>query len=120
MLNYFAVSDNMLIFAESIRVMETRRKKEANEIIGGLGMPAMKYIEYLKELVIKIVREHPEANLDDIYVAKDEQGHMCVFYDRYMTDEELAQRDAKLKKLQEELDASGLLNDDDNDEEQPK
>ena len=120
MLKHFEVSDNMLLFAENIRITETRRKKEASEIIGGLGMPAMKYIEYLKELVIKIVREHPEANLDDIYVAKDEQGHMCVFYDRYMTDEELAQRDAKLKKLQEELDASGLLNDDDNDEEQPK
>ena len=120
MLNYFAVSDNMLIFAENIRVMETRRKKEASEIIGGLGMPAMKYAEYLKELVIKIVREHPEANPDDIYVAKDDQGHMCVFYDRYMTDEELEQRDAKLKKLQEELEASGLLDDDNNDEEQLK
>lgn len=120
MLNYFAVSDNMLIFAENIRIMETRRKKEVSKIIGGLGMPAMKYAEYLKELVIKIVREHPEANLDDIYVAKDDQGHMCVFYDRYMIDEELEQRDAKLKKLQEEVDASGLLNDDDNDEEQPQ
>jgi hypothetical protein len=96
--------------------MEARRKMEASEIIGGLGMPAMKYAEYLKELVIKIVREHPEANLDNIYVAKDEQGHMCVFYDRYMTDEELEQRDAKLKKLQEELEASGLV---DYDEERP-
>lgn len=100
--------------------METRRKKEVSKVIGGLGMPAMKYSEYLKELVIKIVREHPEADMDDIYVSKDEQGHMCVFYDRYMTDEELAQMDAKLKKLQEEVEASGLLNDDDNNKEQPK
>ena len=101
--------------------METRRKKEVSEIIGGLGMPAMKYSEYLKELVIKIVREHPETDMDDIYVAKDDNGCMCVFYDRYMTNEELAQRDAKLKKLQEEVDASGLLNDDDdNNKEQPK
>ena len=111
----------MLIFAANIKLMETRRKKEVSEIIGGLGMPAMKYSEYLKELVIKIVREHPETDMDDIYVAKDDNGCMCVFYDRYMTDEELAQRDAKLKKLQEEVEASGLLNDnDDNDEEQPK
>ena len=111
----------MLIFAANIRLMETRRKKEVSVIIGGLGMPAMKYSEYLKELVIKIVREHPETDMDDIYVAKDDNGCMCVFYDRYMTDEELAQRDAKLKKLQEEVEASGLLNDnDDNDEEQPK
>ena len=51
--------------------METRRKKEVSEIIGGLGMPAMKYSEYLKELVIKIVREHPETDMDDIYVSKD-------------------------------------------------
>ena len=101
--------------------METRRTKKVSEIIGGLGMPAMKYSEYLKELVIKIVREHPETDMDDIYVSKDDNGCMCVFYDRYMTDEELAQRDAKLKKLQEEVEASGLLNDnDDNDEEQPK
>ena len=101
--------------------METRRKKEVSEIIGGLGMPAMKYSEYLKELVIKIVREHPETDMDDIYVSKDDNGCMCVFYERYMTNEELAQRDAKLKKLQEEVEASGLLNDnDDNDEEQPK
>lgn len=99
--------------------METRRKKEVSEIIGGLGMPAMKYSEYLKELVIKIVREHPETDMDDIYVSKDDNGCMCVFYDRYMTDEELAQRDAKLKKLQEEVEASGLLNDDNN-KEQPK
>ena len=111
----------MLIFAANIRLMETRRKKEVSEIIGGLGMPAMKYSEYLKELVIKIVTEHPETDMDDIYISKDDNGCMCVFYDRYMTDEELAQRDAKLKKLQKEVEASGLLNDnDDNDEEQPK
>ena len=110
----------MLIFAANIRLMETRRKKEVSVIIGGLGMPAMKYSEYLKELVIKIVREHPEADMDDIYVSKDDNGCMCVFYDRYMTNEELAQMDAKLKKLQEEVEASGLLNDDDNDEEQPQ
>lgn len=110
----------MLIFAANIRLMETRRKKEVSEIIGGLGMPAMKYSEYLKELVIKIVREHPETDMDDIYVAKDDNGCMCVFYDRYMTNEELEQMDAKLKKLQEEVEASGLLNDDDNDEEQPQ
>ena len=99
--------------------METRRKKEVSEIIGGLGMPAMKYSEYLKELVIKIVREHHEVNPNDIYVSKDDNGCMCVFYERYMTAEELAQMDAKLKKLKEEVEASGLLNDD-NDEEQPK
>ena len=99
--------------------MKTRRKKEVSEIIGGLGMPAIKYSEYLKELVIKIVREHQEVNPNDIYVSKDEQSHICVFYDRYMNDEELAQMDAKLKKLKEEVEASGLLNDD-NDEEQPK
>ena len=100
--------------------MKTRRKKEVSEIIGGLGMPAMKYSEYLKELVIKIVREHPETNMDDIYVSKDDNGCMCLVYERYMTNEELEQMDAKLKKLQEEVEASGLLNDDDNDEEQPK
>ena len=110
----------MLIFAANIRLMESRRKKEVSEIIGGLGMPAMKYSEYLKELVIKIVREHPETDIDDIYVSKDDNGCMCVFYDRYMTNEELAQMDAKLKKLQEEVEASGLLNDDVNDEEQPQ
>ena len=111
----------MLIFAANIRLMETRRKKEVSEIIGGLGMPAMKYSEYLKELVIKIVREHPEADMDDIYVAKDDNGCMCLVYERYMTDEELEQLNAKLNKLQEEVDASGLLNDDDdNNKEQPK
>ena len=109
----------MLIFAANIRLMESRRKKEVSEIIGGLGMPAMKYSEYLKELVIKIVREHHEVNPNDIYVSKDDNGCMCVFYDRYMNDEELAQIDAKLKKLKEEVEASGLLNDDNN-EEQPK
>lgn len=119
MLKHFAVSNNMLIFAENIRIMETRRTKKVSELIGGLGMPAMKYAEYLKELVIKIVREHPEANLDDIYVSKNDNGCMCLVYERYMTDEELEQRDAKLKKLQEEVEASGLLNDDDNVEEQP-
>ena len=100
--------------------METRRKKEVSEIIGGLGMPAMKYSEYLKELVIKIVREHPETDMNDIHVSKDGNGCMCLVYERYMTNEELEQMDAKLKKLQEEVEASGLLNDDDNDEEQPK
>lgn len=110
----------MLIFAANIRLMESRRKKEVSEIIGGLGMPAMKYSEYLKELVIKILRDHPETDMDDIYVSKDDNGCMCVFYERYMTDEELAQMDAKLKKLQEEVEASGLLNDDDNNKEQPK
>ena len=110
----------MLIFAANIRLMETRRKKEVSEIIGGLGMPAMKYSEYLKELVIKIVREHPETNMEDIYISKDDNGCMCVFYERYMTDEELTQMDAKLKKLQEEVEASGLLNDNYNDKEQPK
>jgi hypothetical protein len=95
-----------------------KRKKEISEIIGGLGMPAMKYAEYLKELVIKIVREHPETDMNDIHVSTDDNGCICLVYERYMTDEELAQRDAKLKKLQEEVEASGLL-DDNNDEEQP-
>ena len=108
----------MLIFAANIKLMETRRKKEVSEIIGGLGMPVMKYSEYLKELVIKIVREHPETDMDDIYISKDDNGCMCLVYERYMTNEELEQMDAKLKKLQEEVEASGLLNDDDNDEEQ--
>ena len=110
----------MLIFAANIKLMETRRKKEVSEIIGGLGMPAMKYSEYLKELVIKIVREHPETDMNDIHVSKDGNGCMCLVYERYMTNEELAQMDAKLKKLQEEVEASGLLNDDDNNKEQPK
>ena len=100
--------------------METRRTKKVSEIIGGLGMSALKYADYLKELVIKIVREHPETDMNDIYISKDDNGCMCVFYDRYMTNEELAQMDAKLKKLQEEVEASGLLNDDDNNKEQPK
>ena len=99
--------------------METRRTKKVSEIIGGLGMSALKYADYLKELVIKIVREHPETDMNDIHVSKDDNGCMCVFYDRYMTAEELAQMDAKLKKLKEEVEASGLLNDD-NDEEQPQ
>ena len=98
-------------------VME-RRKKEVSEVIGGLGMSAMAYADYLKELVNKITREHPEVKPEDIYVSKDENGSMCVFYDRYMTDEELEQRNARLKELQEEVEASGLL-DDNNDEEQP-
>ena len=95
-----------------------KRKKKVSEVIGGLGMPAMKYAEYLKELVIKIVREHPETDINDIHVSKDDNGCMCLVYERYMTDEELEQMDAKIKKLQEEVEASGLL-DDDNDEEQP-
>ena len=119
MLKHFAVLNNMLIFAENIRVMETRRTKKVSEIIGGLGMPAMKYADYLKELVIKIVREHPETDMNSIHVSKDDNGCICLVYERYMTDEELVQRDAKLKKLQEEVEASGLL-DDDNDEEQPQ
>ena len=98
-------------------VME-RRKKVVSEVIGGLGMSAMAYADYLKELVYKIAREHPEVKPEDIYVSKDENGSMCVFYDRYMTDEELEQRNARLKELQEEVEASGLL-DDNNDEEQP-
>ena len=111
----------MIIFAENIWIMETRRTKKVSEIIGGLGMSALKYADYLKELVIKIVREHPETDMNDIHVSKDDNGCMCLVYERYMTNEELAQRDAKLKKLQEEVEASGLLNDDnDNDEEQPK
>ena len=108
----------MLIFAANIRLMETRRTKKVSKIIGGLGMSALKYSEYLKELVIKIVREHPETDMNDIHVSKDGNGCMCLVYERYMTNEELAQMDAKLKKLQEEVEASGLLNDDDNDEEQ--
>jgi hypothetical protein len=74
-------------------------------------MPAMKYAEYLKELVIKIVREHPEANIDDVYVSKDDNGHMCLFYNRYMTDEELEQFNAKLRELQEEVDHKVILDD---------
>ena len=111
MLNYFAVSDNMLIFAENIRIMEARRKKEVSEIIGGLGMSAMKYAEYLKELVIKIVREHPEVNSSDVYVSKDDNGYMCLFYNRYMTDEELEQYNAKLKELEEEVEHNVILDD---------
>ena len=111
----------MLIFAANIRLMETRRTKKVSKIIGGLGMSALKYADYLKELVIKIVREHPETDMNDIHVSKDGNGCMCLVYERYMTNEELAQMDAKLKKLQEEIEASGLLNDDDNDdEEQPQ
>ena len=88
-----------------------KRKKEVNEIIGGLGMPAMKYAEYLKELVIKIVREHPEVNSSDVYVSKDDNGHMCLFYNRYMTDEELEQYNAKLKELEEEVEHKVILDD---------
>ena len=89
-------------------VME-RRKKVVSEVIGGLGMSAMAYADYLKKLVNKITREHPEVKPEDIYVSKDENGSMCVFYDRYMTDEELEQMNARLKKLREEVEASGLL-----------
>ena len=88
-----------------------KRKKEVSEVIGGLGMPAMKYAEYLKELVIKIVREHPEVNSSDVYVSKDDNGHMCLFYNRYMTDEELEQYNAKLKELEEEVDHKVILDD---------
>jgi len=88
-----------------------RRKKVVSEVIGGLGMSAMAYADYLKELVYKIAREHPEVKPEDIYVSKDENGYMCVFYDRYMTDEELEQMNARIKKLQEEVEASGLLDD---------
>ena len=86
-----------------------KRRKEVSKVIGGLGMSALKYADYLKELVIKIVREHPEAEMNDIYVSKDERGCMCLVYERYMTDEELEQMDARLKKLQEEVELSGLL-----------
>ena len=88
-----------------------KRKKKVSEVIGGLGMPAMKYAEYLKELVIKIVREHPEVNSSDVYVSKDDNGHMCLFYNRYMTDEELEQYNAKLRELQEEVDHKVDLDD---------
>ena len=88
-----------------------KRKKEVSEIIGGLGMPAMKYAEYLKELVIKIVREHPEVNSSDVYVSKDDNGYLCLFYNRYMTDEELEQYNAKLKELEEEVDHKVILDD---------
>ena len=88
-----------------------KRKKKVSEIIGGLGMPAMKYAEYLKELVIKIVREHPEVNSSDVYVSKDDNGHMCLFYNRYMTDEELEQYNAKLEELEEEVDHKVILDD---------
>ena len=88
-----------------------KRKKEVSEVIGGHGMPAMKYAEYLKELVIKIVRGHPEVNSSDVYVSKDDNGHMCLFYNRYMTDEELEQYNAKLKELEEEVDHKVILDD---------
>ena len=88
-----------------------KRKKEVSEIIGGLGMPAMKYAEYLKELVIKIVRAHPEVNSSDVYVSKDDNGHVCLFYNRYMTDEELEQYNAKLNELEEEVDHKVILDD---------
>lgn len=88
-----------------------KRKKEVSEVIGALGMPAMKYAEYLKELVIKIVREHPEVNSSDVYVSKDDNGHMCLFYNRYMTDEELEQYNAKLNELEEEVDHKVILDD---------
>ncbi len=88
-----------------------KRKKEVSEVIGGLGMPAMKYAEYLKELVIKIVRAHPEVNSSDVYVSKDDNGHMCLFYNRYITDEELEQYNAKIKELEEEVDYKVILDD---------
>ena len=88
-----------------------KRKKEVSEVIGGLGMPSMKYAEYLKELVIKIVRAHPEVNSSDVYVSKDDNGHMCLFYNRYMTDEELEQYNAKLKELEEEVEHKVTLDD---------
>ena len=88
-----------------------KRKKEVSEVIGGIGMPAMKYAEYLKELVIKIVRAHPEVNSSDVYVSKDDNGHMCLFYNRYMTDEELEQYTAKLNELEEEVEHKVILDD---------
>ena len=88
-----------------------KRKKEVSEVIGGLGMPAMKYAEYLKELVIKIVREHPEVNSSDVYVSKDDNGHVCLFYNRYMTDEEFEQYNTKLMELKEEVDHKVILDD---------
>jgi hypothetical protein len=88
-----------------------KRKKEVSEVIGGLGMPAMKYAEYLKELVIKIVRAHPEVNPSDVYVSKDDNGYICLFYNRYMTDEELEQYNAKFKELEEEVEHKVTLDD---------
>ena len=88
-----------------------KRKKEVSEVIGGLGMPAMKYAEYLKELVIKIVREHPEADMNSIYVSKDDRDCMCLVYERYMTNEELEQFNAKLSELQEEVEHKVDLDD---------
>ena len=88
-----------------------KRKKEVSEVIGSLGMPAMKYAEYLKELVIKIVRAHPEVNSSDVYVSKDDNGHVCLFYNRYMTDEELEQYNAKHKELEEEVEHKVILDD---------
>jgi hypothetical protein len=98
--------------------MKTRKKIRVHEVIGGLGMPALKYGDYLKELVIRIVREHPEVNLEEIYVSTDVNGCICLFYDRYMTDEELNEHNIKLDKLREEVETSGLL-DDYNEKEQP-
>lgn len=86
-----------------------KRKKKVSEVIGGLGMSAMDYSEYLKELVIKIIREHPEADMKGIYVSKDDNGYQCLVYERYMTDEELEQYNVRLKKLEEEVVASGIL-----------
>jgi hypothetical protein len=57
------------------------------------------------------VREHPEVNSSDVYVSKDDNGHMCLFYNRYMTDEELEQYNAKLKELEEEVDHNVILDD---------
>lgn len=81
-------------------------------------MSALKYGDYLKELVIRIVREHPEVNLEEIYVHKDEHNHMCLFYDRYMTDEELNEHNIKLDRLREEVEENLSL-DDYNEKEHP-
>jgi cell division protein FtsA len=83
---------------------------DISEAITELGI-SMKYAEYLKELVIKIVRAHPEVNSSDVYVSKDDNGHMCLFYNRYMTDEELEQYNAKLKELEEEVEHKVTLDD---------
>ena len=63
-----------------------KRKKSVNH--RRTGMPAMKYAEYLKELVIKIVRASG-SRYDSIRIQRRPVTVCVLFYERYMTDEEL-------------------------------
>lgn len=80
-----------------------KRKKRDNVLIGGIGSSALEYSAMIFNTVNEIVKKHPEVGAEDIYVGKDEEGRLGLFFDRYMTDIELAKRQNHLNELANEL-----------------